>query len=223
MLRLNEVCDAKQRTLNEKKEALEQLAGITDHCVEFVNGALEAGSDTAVLHAKHAICAHLQRIKSRRADIPNPEIPVRISLSLDKLPDLVRGTALALPRARRRSLRAQSHCAFTLQCCRASEPSWWTASRTGAAPAGLAARRAPTTRPPAGRPGPPTGPTRDTCTHSSTPRCRGPCNSSNSSSSRPRHTQPWWRSSTSPCTRSLSCAGCFIVLVATVKHESLVK
>lgn len=89
VLRLNEVCDAKQRTLNEKKEALEQLAAITDHCVAFVHAALD-GSDTAVLHAKHAVCAHLQRIKSRRADIPNPEIPVRIALALDKLPELVR-------------------------------------------------------------------------------------------------------------------------------------
>ncbi|XP_050355270.1 E3 ubiquitin-protein ligase TRIM33 isoform X1 [Nymphalis io] len=90
VLRLNEVCDAKQRTLSEKKDALEQLAAITDHCVDFVNTALEQGSDTAVLHSKRAVCAHLQRIKSRRADIPNPEIPVRISLALDKLPDLVR-------------------------------------------------------------------------------------------------------------------------------------
>ncbi|CAG9782623.1 unnamed protein product [Diatraea saccharalis] len=90
VLRLNEVCDAKQRTLSEKKDALEQLAAITDHCVSFVNGALEQGSDTAVLYSKRAVCAHLQRIKSRRADIPNPEIPVRISLALDKLPDLVR-------------------------------------------------------------------------------------------------------------------------------------
>lgn len=90
VLRLNEVCDAKQKTLSEKKEALEQLAAITDHCVEFVNAALEQGSDTALLYAKHCVCAHLQRIKSRRADIPNPEIPVRISLALDKLPDLVR-------------------------------------------------------------------------------------------------------------------------------------
>lgn len=90
VLRLNEVCDGKQRTLSEKKEALEQLAGITDHCVEFVNAALAGGSDTAVLHSKRAVTAHLQRIKSRRADIPNPEIPVRISLALDKLPDLVR-------------------------------------------------------------------------------------------------------------------------------------
>ncbi|XP_068623057.1 E3 ubiquitin-protein ligase TRIM33-like [Battus philenor] len=90
VLRLNEVCDGKQRTLSEKKDALEQLAAITDHCVEFVNGALQQGSDTAVLYSKRAVCAHLQRIKSRRADIPNPEIPVRISLALDKLPDLVR-------------------------------------------------------------------------------------------------------------------------------------
>ncbi|CAG5057795.1 unnamed protein product [Parnassius apollo] len=90
VLRLNEVCDGKQRTLAEKKQALEQLAAITDHCVRFVNAALEQGSDTAVLYSKRAVCAHLQRIKSRRADIPNPEIPVRISLALDKLPDLVR-------------------------------------------------------------------------------------------------------------------------------------
>lgn len=41
MLRLNEVCDAKQRTLAEKKDALEQLAAITDHCVEFVTRALD--------------------------------------------------------------------------------------------------------------------------------------------------------------------------------------
>ncbi|XP_045453569.1 transcription intermediary factor 1-alpha [Melitaea cinxia] len=90
VLRLNEVCDGKQRTLSEKKDALEQLAAITDHCVDFVSAALEQGSDTAVLHSKRAVSAHLQRIKSRRADIPNPEIPVRISLTLDKLPDLVR-------------------------------------------------------------------------------------------------------------------------------------
>uniref|UniRef100_A0A2A4JP59 B box-type domain-containing protein n=1 Tax=Heliothis virescens TaxID=7102 RepID=A0A2A4JP59_HELVI len=89
VLRLNEVCDGKQRTLTEKKEALEQLAAITDHCVAFVTAALQ-GSDTAVLHAKRQVCAHLQRIKSRRADIPNPEIPVRIALQLDKLPELVR-------------------------------------------------------------------------------------------------------------------------------------
>ncbi|XP_049878554.1 E3 ubiquitin-protein ligase TRIM33 [Pectinophora gossypiella] len=90
VLRLNEVCDSKLRTLGEKKDALEQLAAITDHCVDFVNHALDQGSDTAVLYSKRAVCAHLQRIKSRRADIPNPEIPVRISLALDKLPDLIR-------------------------------------------------------------------------------------------------------------------------------------
>ncbi|XP_045504983.1 transcription intermediary factor 1-alpha [Colias croceus] len=90
VLRLNEVCDSKQRTLGEKKEALAQLAAITDHCLAFVGAALDQGSDTAVLYSKRAVCAHLQRIKSRRADIPNPEIPVRITLALDKLPDLVR-------------------------------------------------------------------------------------------------------------------------------------
>lgn len=41
VLRLNEVCDGKQRTLSEKKDALEQLAAITDHCVDFVSAALQ--------------------------------------------------------------------------------------------------------------------------------------------------------------------------------------
>lgn len=52
MLRLNEVCDGKQRTLSEKKDALEQLAAITDHCVEFVSSALEHAGDTALLYCK---------------------------------------------------------------------------------------------------------------------------------------------------------------------------
>lgn len=90
VLRLNEVCDAKQRVLAEKKEALRQLAGVTEHAVEFAGAALERGSDTALLHAKRALCAHLQRVKARRADIPNPEIPVRIALALDNLPDLLK-------------------------------------------------------------------------------------------------------------------------------------
>lgn len=38
-----------------------------------------------------SVTSHLQRIKSRRADIPNPEIPVRIHLSLEKVPDLIKG------------------------------------------------------------------------------------------------------------------------------------
>ncbi|XP_033218838.1 E3 ubiquitin-protein ligase TRIM33 isoform X2 [Belonocnema kinseyi] len=86
--RLNEVCDQKQKTLNEKKMALDQLSKLTDHCIQFVNYALEKGSDVELLYSKKSIANHLQRIKSRRADIPNPEIPVRINLSLEKLPDL---------------------------------------------------------------------------------------------------------------------------------------
>lgn len=91
VLRLNEVCDAKQKTLTEKKEALEQLSLLTDHCIEFVNNALSKGSDMALLYSKKSVTSHLQRIKSRRADIPNPEIPVRISLAFEKVPELIRG------------------------------------------------------------------------------------------------------------------------------------
>uniref|UniRef100_A0A1B6EGQ1 Uncharacterized protein n=1 Tax=Clastoptera arizonana TaxID=38151 RepID=A0A1B6EGQ1_9HEMI len=91
VVRLNEVCDGKQKTLNEKKLALEQLSSLTDHCIDFVNNALNQGSDMALLFSKTSVTNHLQRIKSRRADIPNPEIPVRINLSLDKVSDLIKG------------------------------------------------------------------------------------------------------------------------------------
>lgn len=90
VVRLNEVCDGKQKTLNEKKLALDQLSKLTDHCIEFVNNALSMGSDMALLFSKTNLTTHLQRIKSRRADIPNPEIPVRINLALDKVPDLIK-------------------------------------------------------------------------------------------------------------------------------------
>lgn len=52
VLQLNEVCDAKQRTLKEKKVALEQLSNLTDHCIDFVNNALNKGSDMALLYSK---------------------------------------------------------------------------------------------------------------------------------------------------------------------------
>jgi len=48
----------------------------------------------ALLYSKKSVTSHLQRIKARRADIPNPEIPVRISLSLEKVPELIRGKQL---------------------------------------------------------------------------------------------------------------------------------
>ncbi|XP_044735141.1 E3 ubiquitin-protein ligase TRIM33 isoform X2 [Chrysoperla carnea] len=90
VMRLNEVCDSKQKTLNEKREALDQLSMLTDHCVGFTQHALDRGSDMALLHSKRHVLSHLNRIKSRRADIPNPEIPVRIHLALDKVPDLIK-------------------------------------------------------------------------------------------------------------------------------------
>ena len=90
VVRLNEVCDSKQKTLSEKKMALEQLSLVTDHCIDFVTNAVNKGSDMALLFSKRQITQHLQRIKSRRADIPNPEIPVRIHLATDKVPDLIR-------------------------------------------------------------------------------------------------------------------------------------
>ncbi|XP_012224191.1 E3 ubiquitin-protein ligase TRIM33 [Linepithema humile] len=90
IMRLTEVCDQKQNTLNEKKVALDQLSKLTDHCILFGTHALKKGSDMELLYSKKSITSHLQRIKSRRADIPNPEIPVRIHLSLEKVPDLIK-------------------------------------------------------------------------------------------------------------------------------------
>ncbi|XP_043255808.1 E3 ubiquitin-protein ligase TRIM33-like isoform X2 [Colletes gigas] len=90
VMRLNEVCDQKQNTLNEKKVALDQLSKLTDHCIQFVAHALKKGTDMELLYSKKSVTSHLQRIKSRRADIPNPEIPVRIHLSLEKVPDLIK-------------------------------------------------------------------------------------------------------------------------------------
>ncbi|CAH0560944.1 unnamed protein product [Brassicogethes aeneus] len=89
--KLTEVCDSKQKTLQEKKEALEQLSKMTDHCIDFTQHALDKGSDMALLYSKKQMTDHLKRIKCKRADIPNPEIPVRIHLALDKVPDLIKG------------------------------------------------------------------------------------------------------------------------------------
>ncbi|XP_044748323.1 transcription intermediary factor 1-alpha-like isoform X2 [Coccinella septempunctata] len=88
--KLSDVCESKQKTLNEKKQALEQLSKMTDYCILFTQHALEKGSDLALLYSKKQVTEHLKRIKCRRADIPNPEIPVRIHLALDKVPELVK-------------------------------------------------------------------------------------------------------------------------------------
>ncbi|ENN72418.1 hypothetical protein HUJ04_009043 [Dendroctonus ponderosae] len=88
--KLTEVCDSKQKTLQEKKLALEQLSKMTDHCIEFTQYALDHGNDMALLYSKKQVTEHLKRIKCKRADIPNPEIPVRIHLALDKVPDLIK-------------------------------------------------------------------------------------------------------------------------------------
>ncbi|XP_050316343.1 E3 ubiquitin-protein ligase TRIM33 [Anthonomus grandis grandis] len=88
--KLTEVCDSKQKTLQEKKLALEQLSKMTDHCIDFTQYALDNGSDMALLYSKKQVTEHLKRIKCKRADIPNPEIPVRIHLALDKVPDLIK-------------------------------------------------------------------------------------------------------------------------------------
>lgn len=86
--RLSEVCDGKLKVLNEKKEALQLLSNHTDHCIDFVQMALDKGSDSAVLFSKKTLTSHLQKVKSQRADIPNPEIPVRIQVQMNQVQEL---------------------------------------------------------------------------------------------------------------------------------------
>lgn len=85
---LSEVCDGKLKVLNEKKDALQSLSSHTDHCIDFVQFALDNGSDSAVLFSKKTLTSHLQKVKCQRADIPNPEIPVRIHVQVSNVPDL---------------------------------------------------------------------------------------------------------------------------------------
>lgn len=87
---LNEVCDGKLKVLNEKKEALHVLSDHTDHCLDFTNLALCKGSDSAVLFTKKTLVQHLQQVKCQRADIPNPEIPVRIHVQMNSLQELLK-------------------------------------------------------------------------------------------------------------------------------------
>ncbi|CRK90517.1 CLUMA_CG004122, isoform A [Clunio marinus] len=88
LFRLTQVCENKLQVLNEKKDALQQLSGHTDHCINFVQNALEIGSDSAVLYSKKTLSRHLNKVKCQRADIPNPEIPVRVQLFLSNVPEL---------------------------------------------------------------------------------------------------------------------------------------
>lgn len=88
VLRLNEVTDSKLKVLNEKKDALQQLSKHTDHCIGFVKAVVDKGSDSAVLFSKKTLTNHLQKVKSQRADIPNPEIPVRIQVQLNQVGEL---------------------------------------------------------------------------------------------------------------------------------------
>lgn len=94
LFRLNQVSEHKLQVLNEKKEALSLLSGHTDHCINFVDHALQNGSDGAVLYSKKTLSRHLNKVKCQRADIPNPEIPVRVQLFLSNVPELENGKRL---------------------------------------------------------------------------------------------------------------------------------
>lgn len=94
LFRLNQVCEHKLLVLNEKKDALQLLSGHTDHCINFVENALENGSDGAVLYSKKTLSRHLNKVKCQRADIPNPEIPVRIQLFLSNVRELENGKSV---------------------------------------------------------------------------------------------------------------------------------
>lgn len=97
LFRLNQVCEHKLQVLNEKKDALQLLSGHTDHCINFSQNALENGSDAAVLYSKKTLSRHLNKVKCQRADIPNPEIPVRVQLFLSNVPELENGKTTIKP------------------------------------------------------------------------------------------------------------------------------
>lgn len=90
VVKLNEVCDSKTKILLEKRETLQALWENVDHCMQFVGTAIDKGSDCALLHSKSSLAKHLQNLKCQRADIPNPEIPVRISLQFHQLNELLK-------------------------------------------------------------------------------------------------------------------------------------
>lgn len=88
LFRLNQVCEHKLHVLGDKKETLSQINSHTDHCINFVENVLDNASDTAVLYSKKTLSKHLTTVKCQRADIPNPEVPVRIQLFLSNVPEL---------------------------------------------------------------------------------------------------------------------------------------
>ncbi|KAG8222694.1 hypothetical protein J437_LFUL002751, partial [Ladona fulva] len=87
---LTEMCESKQNTLSQKRAALQKLSVLADHCIHFVEGAMKHGTDAALLFSKKPLGGHLQRIKSYKADIPNPEMPVRINFMVEGVAELER-------------------------------------------------------------------------------------------------------------------------------------
>lgn len=88
--RVNEICDSKIKVLLEKRETLQALWENVDHCINFVEAAIDKGSDCALLHSRISLGRHLQNLKCQRADIPNPEIPVRISVQFNQINELLK-------------------------------------------------------------------------------------------------------------------------------------
>ncbi|XP_058974109.1 E3 ubiquitin-protein ligase TRIM33 isoform X1 [Musca domestica] len=88
VMRLNEVCDGKLKLLIDKRDSLISLSDNTDYCIEFINNVLDKGSDYAILSSKKSLVRHLQKLKCQRADIPNPDIPLRIDLQMCQIQQL---------------------------------------------------------------------------------------------------------------------------------------
>ncbi|KAL5288962.1 TRIM24 family protein [Megaselia abdita] len=90
VMRVNEICDSKIKVLLEKRETLQSLWENVDHCINFVELAIDKGSDCALLHSRNSLGRHLQNLKCQRADIPNPEIPVRINVQFNQITELLK-------------------------------------------------------------------------------------------------------------------------------------
>ncbi|KAI8120751.1 E3 ubiquitin-protein ligase TRIM33 [Lucilia cuprina] len=88
VMRLNEVCDGKLKLLVDKRDSLISLSDNTDYCIDFIANVLDKGSDYAILSSKKSLVRHLQKLKCQRADIPNPDIPLRIDLQMCQIQQL---------------------------------------------------------------------------------------------------------------------------------------
>lgn len=76
--KLNEAFKPKLESLSGKKDSIQLLSDHTDHCINFLQNALDNGSDSAILSSKKTLTAHLSQVN--QAEIPELEAATRVRL-----------------------------------------------------------------------------------------------------------------------------------------------